>query len=449
MEKQWADLTPYERREKRFKQWLSPDVQFSSPAAEKAYKEKVMRLINAIQIKEPDRVPVILPAGFSPAYYAGKTLQTVIYDYDELRQAWLKFLHEFDADTYSSPGGVLPGKVFEILDFKLYKWPGHGLSSNVSSYQFIEGEYMKADEYDALIENPSDFWMRVHLPRLFGALEPFKRIPSFTTIVEIPSNYFIPYTMPDVQAAFQALVDAGRETAKWLEVVRECDREALRTGFPALRGGIVKAPFDTIGDTLRGTQGVIMDMYRQPEKLLEALDKIALLTVASAVSAVNASGGCSVFMPLHKGDDVFMSNKQFERFYWPTLKKVVLGLIEEGIVPLLFAEGKYNNRLEIIKELPRGMVIWQFDQTDMAKAKEVLGGNACISGNVPTSLLVVGTPQAVKEYCRKLIEVCGKGGGFILTGGANLDKGKPENLRAMIEAVKEYGIYKGGGVISM
>jgi uroporphyrinogen-III decarboxylase len=211
----------------------------------------------------------------------------------------------------------------------------------------------------------------------------------------------------------------------------------------------VKAPFDTIGDTLRGTQGIIMDMYRQPEKLLEALDKIALLTVASAVSAVNASGGCSVFMPLHKGDDAFMSNKQFERFYWPTLKKVVLGLIEEGIVPLLFAEGRYNNRLEVIRELPRGMVVWQFDQTDMAKAKEVLGGNACIAGNVPTSLLVVGTPQAVKEYCRSLIEVCGKGGGFILTGGANLDKGKPENLRAMIEAVKEYGIYKGGGVISM
>jgi hypothetical protein len=214
MEKQWADLTPYERREKRFKQWLSPDVQFSSPVAGKEYRERVTRLINAIQIKEPDRVPVILPTGFSPAYFAGKTLQTVIYDYDELRQAWLKFLHEFDADTYSSPGGVLPGKVFEILDFKLYKWPGHGLSSNVSSYQFIEGEYMKADEYDALIENPSDFWMRVHMPRLFGALEPFKRIPSFTTIVEIPSNYFIPYTMPDVQAAFQALVDAGRETAQ-------------------------------------------------------------------------------------------------------------------------------------------------------------------------------------------------------------------------------------------
>lgn len=440
MEKKWADLTPAERQEERFKQWLSPDVKFNSSEAEKAYKEKVTRLINAIQLKKPDRVPVILPAGFFPAHYAGKTLQEVIYNYDELRYAWLKFLHDFDADTFSGPGGVLPGKVFESLDYKLYKWPGHGLSSSVPSYQFVEGEYMKADEYDALIKDPSDFWMRVHVPRIFGALEPFKKLSSFTTIVELPFAYFTALTSPDVQAAFQTLADAGKETAKWLEVIRECFREAVKAGFPSLRGGLVKAPFDTIGDTLRGTQGIIMDMYRQPQKLLEAMERIAVLSIESAVSAVNALGGCSVFIPLHKGDDRFMSDKQYQTFYWPTLKKVVLGLIEEGIVPLLFAEGSYNNRLEVIKELPRGTVIWQFDQSDMARAKQVLGDTACIAGNVPTSLLVTGTPQAVKEYCHKLIEICGKDGGFILTGGANLDKGKAENLHAMIEAAREYGV---------
>ena len=48
----------------------------------------------------------------------------------------------------------------------------------------------------------------------------------------------------------------------------------------------------------------------------------------------------------------------------------------------------------------------------------------------------------MKEYCRNLIEVCGKAGGFILTGGAAIDKGNPDNLRAMIDAVKEYGVYK-------
>ena len=245
-----------------------------------------------------------------------------------------------------------------------------------------------------------------------------------------------------MQAALRALLEAGAEIEHWLQAVEACDREALQAGFPSIRGGMVKAPFDTIGDTLRGTRGIIMDMYRQPEKLLEALEKITPLTITAAISSVNASGGHSVFMPLHKGDDAFMSEKQFATFYWPTLKKVVSGLIEEGIVPLLFAEGSYNNRLEIIKELPRGAVIWQFDQTDMAKAKKSLEGYACIAGNVPTALLFTGTPQTIKEYCRKLIESCGGSGGFILAGGAHLEKSRPENLRAMMEAAQEYGVYK-------
>jgi uroporphyrinogen-III decarboxylase len=300
---------------------------------------------------------------------------------------------------------------------------------------------MKADEYDALIDDPSDFWMRVYLPRIFGALEPLKQLPSFTTVSEIPSYFFLPYARPDVQQALAVFIEAGNETARWAEAVRSYEKAALAAGFPALRGSIVKAPFDTIADTMRGTKGIFMDMLRQPEKLLEALERVTKLIIKAAVATVDASGGRTVFMPLHKGDDAFMSEKHFESFYWPTLKKVVMGLVSEGIVPILFAEGRYDRRLDIINDLPRAAVIWQFDRTDMARAKKVLGSNACISGNVPTSLLVTGTPKAVKEYCRNLIESCGEGGGFILTGGANLDRGKAGNLRAMMEAVREYGIY--------
>jgi hypothetical protein len=443
MEKEWAKLSPYEKMEERFRRWLSPpEAEFVSPEVEKAYQGRVTRLIDAIKLREPDRVPVMLPIGFLPAYYAGGDFRTIIYDYDELRRAWLKYIHDFDMDSYTNPGLILPGKVFEALDFKQYKWPGHGLSPDASMYQFVEGEYMKADEYDALIEDPSDFWMRTFLPRVFGAFEPFQRLSPWTTIFEIPTAYFLPYTRPDVQAAFQALIDAGKNVAKWGEVVSDCNQEALNTGFPSLRSSIIKAPFDMIGDALRGTQGIMMDMFRQPDKILEAMERIAPLTVRAAVANADATGGVTALMPLHKGDDTFMSDKQFETFYWPSLKKVILGLIDEGVVPVLFAEGRYNKRLEIIRDVPRGAVIWYFDQTDMARAKEVLGDTACIAGNVPTSLMCTGTPQAVKEYCRQLIEDVGKGGGFILTGGASIDKGNPDNMHAMMDAAKEYGVYR-------
>jgi hypothetical protein len=441
-EKKWADLFWEEKREERFKRWLAPDVTFSSPEAEKLYKERVTRFIRAFQVEKPDRVPCILPAGNFAAYYAGSDLRTVMYDYDEMKRTWRKFLYEFgDSDMFFGPGMVPPGRALEVLDFKLYKWPGHGISGDTTSYQCVEGEYMKADEYDALLKDPTNFWLRTYMPRVFGAFEPLRYVPPFTTIEEIAIMSFVTYGRPDVQAAFQALLEAGSESMKWSREVMEVSQEAMGLGFPSVMGGICKAPFDTLGDTLRGTHGIMMDMFQQPDKLLEALEKIALLSIDSALFSIGDSGMPLALMPLHKGADGFMSDKQYHTFYWPTFKKVIMALVNEGITPILFAEGSYSTRLEIIQELPKSSVAWWFDQTDMVRAKKVLGDKFCLIGNVPTSLLMTGTPQEVKEYCRNLIEICAPGGGYILSGGANIDKGDPDNLRAMMEAVKEYGMY--------
>jgi uroporphyrinogen-III decarboxylase len=149
-----------------------------------------------------------------------------------------------------------------------------------------------------------------------------------------------------------------------------------------------------------------------------------------------------VFIPMHKGEDSFMSVKQFEKFYWPTFRKLLLGLVNEGCVPMMVIDGSYNEaRLQIISDLPRASVVWTMEKTDIFKAKEILGDSACIAGNVLASQLYTQTPQAIKEYCRKLIEVCGKGGGYILSLGSGVDKCDPANLQAIIEAAKEYGVY--------
>jgi uroporphyrinogen-III decarboxylase len=426
----------------KFEIWLSPpDVKFSSPEAEENYKKRVHRFIRAICLEKPDRVPVMLPAGSYPLYYSGMTLKEAMYDNEGLCRAYRKFLRDFEADTFTSPGMVPPGRASEIINSLSSRWPGHGLPDNASMQQFVEGEYMKANEYDILLSDPSDFCFRYYLPRTLGALAPFAGFSPLPHILGMPNRFLGPAMMPEVRAAFQAIIDYGKEIEAWQKPIVEFHREALAAGYPSFMGGQSHAPFDILADTLRGTKGIFMDMYRQPDKLLEAIEMLVQMNVDCGVQMANASGRPIVFFALHKGDDTFMSDRQFEKFYWPSLRKVVLGLIEEGCVPFLFAEGRYTSRLKTIKDLPRGKVLWHFDQTDMFKAKDVLGDNACIAGNVPTSLLCTGTPQAVKEYCRRLIEGCGKGGGFILTGGASIDRGDPDNLRAMTEAVEEYGIY--------
>jgi hypothetical protein len=442
VEKKWAELSPEEKREERFKRWLSPpDVKFASPQAEEAYKTRVTRFIKAIKLEEPDRVPVMLPVEFYPAYYAGGNLKKVMYDYGELKKAWLKFLREFDMDSFNAPSLVFPGKVLDMIDYKLEKWPGHGLADDAPSYQFIEGEYMPPEDYDALIRDPADYLLRNFLPASVGAFAGLKKLGPMTPFVGIPVWYISQFGDPDIRVAYKTLLDASQECLKWTEAVSDVSQAALEEGFPTIWGGMSSAPYDMIGDMLRGTQGIMTDMYRRPDKLHEAMERLVPIAVDEAVGSANASGCPIMFMPLHKGTGGFMSNKQYETFYWPTFKKLMMCLIDEGLVPLLFAEGNYEPRLEIIRDMPRSSVIWFFEQMDMVKAKKILGDNACLAGNVPASVLCFGTPQEVKEHCRRLIEVCGQGGGYILSAAVHMDKGNPDNLRAMMAAAREYGVY--------
>ncbi|MBI2836278.1 MAG: uroporphyrinogen decarboxylase [Chloroflexi bacterium] len=444
IERPWGLLSRDERLEQRLEAWLSPPgLKFASPQAEAEYKARVTRLTGAITLRAvPDRVPVLPSvAGFAPAYY-GYSEHDIIYDANKATDVAIRCTLEFQADGKAAPGGT-PGRVLDLLDYKFYSWPGHGIPEDVG-IQFNEQEYMKEDEYDALIRDPSDYWLRSHLPRMMGVLEPFRTLLPLVHIVEIGSvmGNIARYAQPEVQAALEKLAQAGKEALRWQQKIGAANRQLDEMGFPATSSGFSLAPFDALGDTLRGTRGIMRDIYRQPQKLLEALERLAPILIDMGASAARLGDCPIVTMPLHKGADGFMSAEQFRTFYWPTLRKVILGLIEQGLLVRLFAEGSYNSRLEMVRDLPRSRVIWHFDYTDMGRAKEVLGDSACLQGNVPVALIHTGTPEQVDAYCRKLIDRAGKGGGFVLATGAGVGAGgRAENIKAMIRCAREYGVY--------
>ena len=146
-------------------------------------------------------------------------------------------------------------------------------------------------------------------------------------------------------------------------------------------------------------------------------------------------------MALHRGSDGFMSIKDFERFYWPTLKKAILKTIELGCITAPFWEGIWDQRLEYLLDLPKGKFIFWCENTDIFRAKEILGDHCCIQGGMPPTILQVGSTQDVEEHTKKLIKIVGKNGGFILGPGSAMDYAKPENVRTMVETVKKYGKY--------
>lgn len=411
---------------------------------EELYKERKKRIEDAIQLKVPDRVPFAPFFHFFPVKYAGISFEEAMHDYDKLAWAVKKIVLDFQPDVYPDLFRLLAwGPTLEILDFKQLVWPGHGGNPNVT-FQFVEGEYMKAEEYDAFLSDPSDFLLRVFLPRAYGALEPLKMLRPlpwawYTRMVPYVSVFGI----PEVAGALESLIKAGVEAQRMISKTTELTKEMESLGFPRQFVSSANAPFDYIGDYLRGTRGIMLDMYRNPDKLLEATEKLLPVMIEQATSVTKIAGVNRVFIPLHKGIDGFMSPEQFETFYWPTLKKLMLALIDAGFTPNPFFEGDCTSRLEIIRDIPRGKAVYWFERTDLVKAKEVLGDRVCIEGGVPSSLLITGTPEEVKAYCKKLIDVVGKGGGFIMNGDVGIpDEAKIENVRAMADFTREYGVYR-------
>lgn len=443
MEKKWEEMSKEEKREARFASWLAPEgVEFQSPEAEANYKARVNRFKDIIDLKTPDRVPILTLCTFMPAHLYGVTPGEVMNNGEKAYFVYKKYVEEYQPDFYMSPALAGNSKVYEILDYKQYKWPGHGVT-NDSVYQCLEAEYMKAEDYPAYIDDPTDFYIRTWIPRVFGALSPLKMISPFRDLWEMPlvSGAMAPFGIPDVQNALKALIDAGSAAMEWIQQIGSFEVEIKNMGFVSAAGGLTKAPFDILADTLRGTNAIMIDMYRQPDMVMKAIERTIPLAINQAVSAATTAGNPAIFMPLHKGADGFMSDEQFKKFYWPSLKEVLLGLIEEGCVPCLFCEGGYNSRFESLKELPKG-TLWIFDRTDIFRAKEELGGNICIGGNVPAGLIITGTADQIKEYCKELIDKVGKGGGYMMSFGTAMDEGKPETVHGMIDFTKEYGIYK-------
>ena len=443
----WAQLTPAQKREYRLNKLLNPThVQFVSPEAEKAYKIRARRYIDAFNVKEPDRVPVNLPVGDLPNILHGVSTHTAMYDVEKAIEASKAFNRKYSEELeYFATPFAAPGKAMEILDYKLYAFPGHGLSTDALGYQFVEGEYMKLEEYEDFFRDPSDFWLRTYLPRIFGAFEGFRYLPPLTDILEIPTGQLMALAQPQVLDTLQKMIDAGKELQKRNAVMAQSMDSDAAHGFLSWMGmgALSFAPFDAIGDTLRGTKSIMMDMFRNGDKLLKAVDLMADIIIHSVLHNPMIHNAVTVGFPLHKGADGWMSPKQYETFYWPSLKKVMDAFINEGLICMMFAEGSYNTRLDVVRsDFPKGSVIWWFDQTDMAVAKKVLGDKFTIQGNIPSSLIVTGTPEDVKACCRKLIETCGKGGGYIMAAGCIADNPKLENLQAIMAAIREYGVYK-------
>src|SRR3990172_8512605 len=169
----------YEEREKTL---IAEIEKKHGKSVEQLRQEREKRIRDAMELKEPDRVPVTFNSGSFAAKYAGLPNSSMYYDPSAYGEACLKVLLDFEPDSGGAAAGTNSGIMLELLGTQHQRWPGGTLPPD-ATYQFVEGEYMKADEYDLFLNDPSDFIMRYYLPRLYGTLEPLSKLTPFRNMV--------------------------------------------------------------------------------------------------------------------------------------------------------------------------------------------------------------------------------------------------------------------------
>jgi hypothetical protein len=244
------------------------------------YEQRKKRIVDAIELRVPDRVPVTASFYFFPARYYGCTFQDMMYDLDKLQDVYLTVTREFEPDLAQSPFGViLPGPLLDVLDYRQMQWPGGQLAADVP-FQFVEGEYMKAEEYDHLLSDPTDFIIRKYWPRIAGSLSGFANLPPFQNLTTLMgTGVFALFSSPEMQTILDTIKKAGQQFERFGIYARRFEGLLKEEGFFSQTGGMADAPYDLLGDFFRGTKGMMLDMYRRPETVLKACEKILPLEI--------------------------------------------------------------------------------------------------------------------------------------------------------------------------
>jgi hypothetical protein len=408
---------------------------------EQLYAERSERVRDVIELREPDRVPFMVLV--EAHNYSGIPKSAAFYDPITLKRTMRKMAVDLEPDM-SEPGFPSCGAAMTELDVQNCVWPG-GPKPPDYEYQFIEGEYMKEDEYDIFLNDPSGFMLRRYLPRVYRALMPLAKLPPMDGMFMGLEAITPLFASPEFQKMARHLVKAGRHVQEFRKIIGDANEELAQLGFPPFArfaaGGVGGAPFDVVTSFLRGMKGSMLDMYRRPDKLLRACEVILERRIAYAIPADPTAKDYPprVGLPLWRGDPVFMSEAQFKKFYWPGLKKSLQTHVDLGYVPVPFFEAAFGDRLECLLELPKGKILASIEATDAVRVKEILGGHTSLLVRCPNTCKLWSLGQ-LESFIKDLIDKCGKNGGLIIVIKMP-DKVGIEDMQAMLKSIAEHGRY--------
>ena len=401
--------------------------------------QREIRVQTAVSLQQPDRVPFVPTFNnFYPLEY-GVSIQEGMTNPLSLMDALDKVIDRYEPDLLYVPT-VFPIPAMERSGFTAGRWPGlNGLPEN-TPYQYIDHQYLEDEDYDRFLADPTRFVLKTILPQKHSAYAGIAMLEPFSLCNQAIYSQS-PFGLPPVRAALEAMIETGKLVMENLDAMTQMAMHTVERGFIPFGSAIGQAPFDEFADYVRGLLQTCMDCINEPERLSQALELWGAQTIPASIMSAKMQQAKYLFIPLHCGVDNFMSVANYEKFYWPGLKKLLLAAIDAEMTPVVLCEGKYYTRLPILADVPKGKVIYVFEDTDFKEAKRILGDVACIAGGMPTEYLMMGDRQRVVDETKRMIDLLAPGGGYIMSNSLALDQVKTENMEAWKDTVFSYGIY--------
>jgi hypothetical protein len=364
------------------------------------------RMEAAIALEVPDRTPVAPLLVTFPLRHRGITQAEGWRNLDKAFQATL--------DTFDDLGG------FDFLAKTNLYWAMLGDKLvNAPIRVLLPGKQL-----------PEDALIQVQEVELFGRHD-------YDQIAAVGWNAFWKERYPKLSGkSLQTFAQAqGFLMQRYLKEIEICEGR----GIPILLGVAVDSVFMAFSLCRTLTQ-FTMDLFEVPDKVQAAMDASVDDLIQNALDTMAVSKKKLAHIVLERGSGAIYRLSVFERFEWPYLQKYVDAFVSSGITPWLHLDTDWSLNLPYFRKLPKGKCVADLDgHTNIFKAKEILGGHMCVSGDVPAALLTLGQPEEVEEYCKRLIDEVGAGGGFMLTTGCECPiDAKFENVKIMIDTAKNY-----------
>lgn len=376
------------------------------------YAAKQKRLKDAINHIQPDQVPILFLTSTWGYSYTKTNISEVLYNQEKLTDGYIDVLKDIYSDAVI--GGTLnaPMKLYDVLKPER---PQYLISDDGYSLQHMECAVMMEDEYPQLIDNPKRFIENVLLPR---------RYPVLTR--PYPENY------EALKKAYTAAMDfiSGMQYS--------AERLKTKYGVPAIINGAGFMPADYVLDFMRGFRGITRDMRKHQDELVDACDRLADYVIAQHLATANKES--ILFFPLHLPP--FLSPQQFEKFYWPSFKKVVeYATVKKQAKLLLALEGDWTPYADCLMEFPKNSLLCHIDRADIKDFKRKYGDKLTLIGGLDSVIVRDGTKEECIEMTKKLLDVCAPGGGFmaatnnvlICPGDINI-----ENYMACVDVIRSY-----------